>query len=86
MPGKLSARPSESQWAGLNMHANLAVYHAHCSFTVWACMSAATVTSIVYHGKSQLYTSDTVAMVIYHTSCPVGPRYDKSYSYLHLGV
>ena len=32
-----------------------------------------TVKSIVYHGRSQLYTSFTVAMVIYH-------------SYLHLSV
>ncbi len=46
----------------------------------------ATVKSIVYHGRSRLYTSVTVAIVIYHTSCPVGPRYDKSHSYLHLGV
>ena len=46
----------------------------------------ATVISIFYHGRSRLYTSVTVAMVIYHTSCPAGPRYDKSHSYLHLGV
>ena len=45
-----------------------------------------TVISIVHHGRSRLYTSVTVAMVIYHTSCPAGPQYDKSHSYLHLGV
>ena len=44
----------------------------------------ATVINIVHHGRSWLYTSVTVA--IYHTLCPVGPRYDKSHSYLHLGV
>ena len=49
----------------------------------WSKRTLATVTSIVYHGRSQLYTS---AMVIYHTLCPAGPRYDKSHSYLHLGV
>ena len=46
----------------------------------------ATITSIVYHGRSWLYTSVMVAMVIYHTSCPAGPRYDESHSYLHLRV
>ena len=37
----------------------------------------ATVISIVHHGRSRLYTSVMVAMVIYHTSCPAGPRYDN---------
>ena len=31
-------------------------------------------------------TSVTIAMGIYHTSCPAGPQYDKSHSHLHLGV
>ena len=35
--------------------------------------------SLVYHGRNRLYTSVTVAMVIHHTSCPAGPRYDKSH-------
>ena len=36
--------------------------------------------------RSWLYTSVTIAMVIYHTSCPVDPQYDRFHSYLHLGV
>ena len=43
----------------------------------------ATVTSIVCDGRSRLYISVMVAMVIYHTLCPVGPWYDKSHNYLH---
>ena len=38
------------------------------------------------HGRSWLYTSVMVAMVIYQTSHPSGPRYDKSHSYLHLHI
>ena len=45
-----------------------------------------TVLSIVYHSRSWLYTSVIVAMMIYHTSCPAGPRHDKSHIYLHLSV
>lgn len=45
----------------------------------------ATVIAYFTMAEVGLYTSVTVTMVIYHTSCPMGPRYEKSNSYLHLG-
>ena len=36
-------------------------------------VTPATVTSTIYHGRSRLYTLVTLAMVIYHTSCPAYP-------------
>ena len=36
---------------------------------------------VFFHGRSQVIH---LSYGIYHTSCPVGPRYDKSHSHLHL--